>query len=399
MTTTAGQSGEGGLLLTGATGFLGMELLARYLERTERKVFALIRASDREHAKARVGGLLERLFGRSDVHPGRVVPLVGDIEREGVGLAPDDRDLLASEVSEIVHCAATVEFNASLRDCMRINVEGTRHVLALARRCARRGSLRRVAHVSTAYVAGEHRGPFGEDDLDVGQRFRNPYERSKYDAEHVVRSAAADLPAVTVLRPSIIVGESTTGWTSAFNVLYVPLRAFASRKLRVLPAERSAPVDVVPVDYVADSILELTATEEKGLCTYHLVAGDRATTVGDLIELSARRLRRRPPPIVPPRLYRLAFPMLLACSGSRRRAVLERAAPFLPYYTMDVRYRRDRAARRLDPVGLCPPRLETYYDRLLDYAIASDWGRRPLPRRITPPRTRTRRSPRRSLRR
>jgi thioester reductase-like protein len=398
MTTTADRTGEGGVLLTGATGFLGMELLARYLERTDRPVFPLIRAPDEDVAKARLHGLLEVLFGRADAHADRVVPLVGDVERDGAGLAPAARDLVRSEVGEIVHCAATVTFTAGLSESRRINVEGTRNVLGLARRCARDGILRRFAHVSTAYVAGEHRGSFGEDDLDVGQRFRNPYERSKYEAEHLVRGASGDLPSVTIVRPSIIVGDSRTGWTSAFNVIYVPLRAFAARKLKVLPAEPSAPVDVVPVDHVADSILELTSTEEKGLHTYHLVAGERATTVGNLVEMSASRLRRRPPPIVPPRLYRLAYPMLLACSGSRRRAALERAAPFLPYYTMGVRYRRDQAARRLDPVGLCPPPLDSYYDRLLDYATASDWGKRPLPRRITPPRTRSRRSPRRSRR-
>jgi thioester reductase-like protein len=396
MTTIAGRAGEGGVMLTGATGFLGMELLGRYLERTDRPIFTLIRAADSSGAKARLGELLKRLFGRPEPHDGRVVALAGDVEREGLGLTARDCDIVTHGVSEIVHCAATVEFNASLPDSRRTNVEGTRHVLALARRCARAGGLRRFAHVSTAYVAGDHRGYFAEDNLDVGQRFRNPYERSKFEAEHLVRSAARDLPAVTILRPSIIVGESTTGWTSAFNVIYVPLRAFAQRQLRVLPARPSAPVDVVPIDHVADATLELTSGDEEGLHTYHLVAGDRATTVGDLVELSARWLHRRPPPLVPPGLYRLAFPVLLACSGARRRAALERAAPFLPYYTMGVRYRRDHAASRLDPAGLRPPPLESYYDRLLDYATASDWGKRPLPRRITPPRTRSRPSPRRS---
>jgi thioester reductase-like protein len=61
------------------------------------------------------------------------VAVAGDVEREGLGLAPSDRELVTSGISEIVHCAATVEFNASLRECRRINVEGTRHVLALAR--------------------------------------------------------------------------------------------------------------------------------------------------------------------------------------------------------------------------------------------------------------------------
>ena len=86
------------------------------------------------------------------------------------------------------------------------------------------GTLRRLVHVSTAYVSGRHAGEFGEQDLDVGQEFRNTYERSKHEAERLLRGAD-DLP-LAVARPSIVVGHSASGWTSAFNVLYWPMRAF-----------------------------------------------------------------------------------------------------------------------------------------------------------------------------
>ena len=369
------------VLITGTTGFLGMELLARYLERTDRTILAPVRAPGADEARARVSGVLKLLYGSSLAHPGRVITLPADIERPDLGLAPADRDLVTASASEIVHCAATVSFTAGLSESRRINVGGTSNLLALAGQCARRGVLRHFVHVSTAYVAGRHRGEFSEDELQLGQRFRNPYERSKYETELLVRDHACELPAVSIVRPSIIVGESTTGWTPSFNVLYVPLKAFAQRKLRVLPADLTAPVDVVPVDHVADAILHLaTADTSERLSTYHLVAGENATTVGELVELSAQHLRRRPPPIVPPAVYRAAHPLLMAAARGRRRAAIKKAAPFLPYYAMGVRYRRDRAARALDPAGLRPPSLETYYRRLLDYAIGINWNRKPLPR-------------------
>ena len=377
---SAHSDNDGDVLLTGATGFLGMELLARYVQRTDRKILALVRAPDREQARARIDSALRLLFGRADADRGRVIAIPGDVQRDGLGLAAPDRERIVGSVSEIVHCAATVSFVTGLAESRRINVEGTRHLLGVAQRCADTGILRRFTHVSTAYVAGTHSGEFGEDDLWVGQRFRNPYERSKYEAERLVRRHASTLPAVTIARPSIIVGESGTGWTPTFNVLYVPLRGFANGKLRVLPAELAAPVDVVPVDHVADAVMQLSRADGGGLSTYHLVAGERATTVKRLVELSARRLQRRPPPVVPPTVYRAGYPLLLACAGQRRRASLRRLAPFLPYYTMRVRYKRDRAAQKLDPAGLQPPPLESYYDRLLDWAIAADWSKRPLPR-------------------
>src|SRR5436190_19145734 len=96
---------------------------------------------------------------------------------------------------------------------------------------------------------------FRERQLDIGQEFRNTYERTKWEAEHIV-AAAADLAPV-VARPSIVMGESTSGWTPAFNVLYWPIRAFSRGLFDVVPARPEAMVDVVPVDYVADALVHL----------------------------------------------------------------------------------------------------------------------------------------------
>src|SRR4029079_7866451 len=92
---------------------------------------------------------------------------------------------------------------------------------------------------------------FREDELEVGQSFRNPYERSKFEAELALRSEGADLP-LQILKPSLVVGDSPTGRTSSFNVLYGPLKAFARGGIRAIPARRDSPVDIVPVDYLAD---------------------------------------------------------------------------------------------------------------------------------------------------
>ena len=179
----------------------------------------------------------------------------------------------------------------------QINVEGTRRVLEFAERAQARGGLRRLSYISTAYVAGEHAGRFNEDDLDVGQRFRNAYEQSKFEAERLV--GGARLP-VTVLRPSIVVGERDSGWTQSFNVLYWPLRAFSRGAYVALPARGDAPVDVVPVDYVADAIFALSQAPEAEGSTYHLTAGSNATSVGELVELAAAYFRRPAPRLISP---------------------------------------------------------------------------------------------------
>ena len=263
----------GDLLLTGATGFVGRELLRRLLERDDRNVHALVRADDDEAAA-------ERLPRHE-----RLQVWAADLERPGLGLDAARTDALAERTSTLIHCAASVSFSLGLAESRRVNVEGTARVAELAERCAARGGLDRLTYVSTAYVAGSHKGDFGEDDLDVGQGFRNPYERSKFEAERLLRDRFAHLP-LQVLRPSIVVGDSRTGWTSSFNVLYPPLKAFGRGAIRALPARRSSPVDVVPVDYVADSAEQLSREGPDG--TFHLVAGRNATTVGRLMELASR---------------------------------------------------------------------------------------------------------------
>ena len=334
----------GAVLLTGATGFVGKEILDRFLDRG-RRVFALVRAEDDDAAA-------ERLPRHA-----RLTAVAGDIERPGLGLADGRAAELADEVTTVVHCAATVSFDLSLEESRRVNVDGTRHVLDLAQRCKR---LERLSYISTAYVAGEPRRLFQENELDVGQRFRNPYERSKFEAERMLRERADGLP-LQILRPSIIVGDSRTGRTSSFNVLYGPLKAFARGAIPAIPARRSSPVDIVPVDYVADRAVELAEDGPDG--TFHLVAGRNATTVGRLLELTAAQLGRKPPAVLPPMAYRrLLHPWL-----RRKYSGVRRLEVYFPYFSMRVRF----DDRRLGPA----PPVEGYFHRLVDFAQRARWGR------------------------
>jgi thioester reductase-like protein len=336
----------GAVLLTGATGFVGREILSRFLARDDRRIYALVRAGNDDDAA-----------GRLPAHE-RLTAIAGDIEERRLGLSEQTSERLRREVGTVLHCAASVSFEMPLEESRSVNVEGTRRVLDFARSCRR---LERLSYVSTAYVAGEPGRLFREDELDVGQRFRNPYERSKFEAELALRSEGADLP-LQILRPSIVVGDSTTGRTSAFNVLYGPLKAFARGMVPAIPARRDAPVDIVPVDYVADRVHELATQGPNG--TFHLVAGRNATTVGRLLEMSSELLGRSAPLVLPPRVYRrLVHPWL-----RRKYRGLRQMEVYFPYFSMRVRF----DDRRLGP----GPRVERYFDRLIRYAERARWGRR-----------------------
>ena len=218
-------------------------------------------------------------------------------------------------------------------------------MLRLAMLASARGAgLRRVAHVSTAFVAGRHSGTFGEEDFSRGQGFNNSYERSKWEAERLVRRHDGLLP-VQVFRPSIVVGDELTGWTSSFNVIYTPLRAYARGLLPAVPARRSAPVDVVPVGHVARAILALGDAGTGR--TWQLAAGPAASTVGELIDQAAGLLGRPParalqPGPVPPR-----GPSAAEAEGLPGAAPLARAGRgLLPVLRDDGALRHQRDPRR-----------------------------------------------------
>jgi thioester reductase-like protein len=374
---------EQGTVLTGGTGFLGGEVLARLLERDVAPVYVLVRARDDEEANARLETLLDSLLGSAEPWSDRAIAVRGDLGQPWLGMSSRDRDWLAERADRIIHCAASVSFTMGLDEQRRINVDGTRRMIELAGHCARRGGLESFVHVSTAYVAGTHPGTFREDDLDVGQSFRNAYERTKFEAELLVRRSP-ELP-VQVMRPSIVVGDSRTGWTPAFNVLYGPMKAFARGAYPAIPARRSAPVDVVPVDFVADAVLALAGRSGNA---YNLTAGNRASSVGELIELGSAAASKPRPRVLPPWVYRrLIHPLLVRSGSEARRRALRRSEVYFPYFAMRTRYDNSTARKALAPAGIEAPPLASYFHRLLSFAQAADWGRRPVARHeVIPPR-------------
>jgi nucleoside-diphosphate-sugar epimerase len=246
-------------------------------------------------------------------------------------------------------------------------------MLELAREIASGGSLRRLVHVSTAYVSGRHAGEFSEEDLDVGQEFRNTYERSKHEAERLLRGAASsrdgeggELP-LAVARPSIVVGHSASGWTSAFNVLYWPMRAFERGLLKEVPAREESIVDFVPIDYVTDGMLALL-DDETARGTYNLVAGEQALSAGELVALHSAVSGREP--------GRFAEPHTAGGLPAGTET-------FVPYFDVRCHFIDGRARATLGRAGVEKPDPKDYLARLIAYAHRADWGKRPISRQAS----------------
>lgn len=354
------------VFLTGATGFLGMEVLVRLLEKGDRDVVALVRAADSAAATERLHHVMAKLWRDPSPYFDRVKAVAGDVTSPGLGMDLEERAAVAEEVTAVMHCAASISFDLPLDEARQINVEGTREIIGFARQAKSCGRLDRFIHVSTAYVAGITKGIFRERQLDAGQEFRNTYEQTKWEAEHVVNEAS-DLDPV-IARPSIVMGESVSGWTPAFNVLYWPIRAFSRGLFESVPARPEALVDVVPVDYVADALVHLLDdTSASGVV--NLVSGGEACSVDDLVGMTSAAFGRERPPVVAP-----------GSTGTGSAAADDHAQVYFPYFDMDMVFDDSRARALLGPAGIKCPHLTDYFPRLIEYAQVTRWGKAPQTR-------------------
>ncbi len=270
------------ILLTGATGSLGHYLLAELLSRTQARVRVL--ASESEASAAiRLGDLLDELGInlRSFIDSGRV--------RFVRGRLPDALDPSGlAGIDTVLHAAANTAFVATGEgEPEHTNVRGTAALLAAA---AHHG-VRHFVQISTAFVCGDETGLIAEEFSESSPPFCNDYERSKWQAEQLVRGWANDQRQATICRPSILFGDAATGRTTSADGVYLIARATdaLARAVRTSSAadqhtvplrilgSPSATCNLVPVDFTARRIVSIITDPAMHGCVHHITNSDPPT--------------------------------------------------------------------------------------------------------------------------
>jgi long-chain acyl-CoA synthetase len=372
------------VFLTGATGFVGANLAVKILtEETNATLIALVRGETPTAARERFWKTIATV-DPSAVNPDyerRVTVMIGDVSMSRLGLSDEDYGTVSSTVTHIIHSAASVDFQHPLEEARHINCGGTRNMLELARTAHANGTLCVFGHVSTAYVSGLRSGTIREDELDHENGFSNSYEQSKFEAEQLVNDHKTSLPIV-ILRPSIVVGDSVTGVTTAFNVLYVPLKYIFHGYVPCLPGSSRTRLDVVPVDYVRDAAYHILFRAQGAIGhTFHLTAGQGGiSTTGDIVRrsvgvynmfTSGRQITA--PPFIPKRAFDTALRFM------RGGAIAAKALSiYESYLSRDRMYDTSNTVVALRGTNIAAPRFESYCETILGYFLHATSARRKL---------------------
>lgn len=367
--------------ITGGTGFIGSNLILRLLSQHSSSRFTLlIRAEDERQAELRLDQLAhqgEKSSQIDSIHD-RLDFVLGDVTLPECGIKPSSRDKLLKRTTHIIHGAATLRFDLSLNQTRAINVEGTRRVLRIAQECCRRGQLKHLFYIGTSSVSGQREGHIYENELEMGQEFFNTYEQSKYETELLLHRHMEQIP-ITIFRPSIVIGDSRTGRTTLFNVIYYPLRLIRDGVLTFVPGTPDTLLDLVPVDWVAGAMSIIMSSDQSIGHTYHLTSGPyRATRLGDFLSHAVSYLDTNCP-LRKPRQMDIVdtteFQQRVARLTGRKAELYARMGLLFGYATVSRLFDTSNTARVLRHSGLQFPKYESYADKILHFCLLTDWGR------------------------
>nr|AFD04728.1 fatty acid reductase [Helicoverpa armigera] len=306
------------VFITGGTGFLGKVFIEKLLYSCPdiENIYMLIREKKGLSVSERIKQFLDDpLFTRlKDKRPAdleKIVLIPGDITAPDLGINSENEKMLIEKVSVIIHSAATVKFNEPLPTAWKINVEGTRMMLALSRRMKR---IEVFIHISTAYtntnreVVDEILYPAPADIDQVHQYVKdgiseedtekilngrpNTYTFTKALTEHLVAENQAYVPTI-IVRPSVVAAikdEPLKGWLGNWFGA-TGLTVFTAKGLnRVIYGHSSYIVDLIPVDYVANLVIAAGAKSSKSteLKVYNCCSSScNPVTIGTLMSMFA----------------------------------------------------------------------------------------------------------------
>lgn len=352
--------------VTGGTGFIGRNLIARLLKRPG-KIHVLVRRGSMEKFNA----LVERL----DPPPNRLIAVSGDLSKPKLGLSPAVLKQLSGKVRHFFHLAAIYDLTADEDTQIKANVGGTRNAIGAAE-AVRAGCFH---HVSSIAAAGLYPGVFKEDMFDEAEELDDPYFRTKHDSEGLVRSSCKR--PWRIYRPGIVLGDSKTGEIDKidgpyyFFTLIKRMRALLPQWMPTIGIEGSR-INVVPVDWLTDAMDHIAHKPDLDGHCFHLT-DPAPMRVGEVLNEFCRaahapqmtmRIDMRMFAVVPPMVRNAVagLPPVKRFTGAMLKD-LGIPREVLKYMSYPTRFDSRETERALKGSKIKLPKLADYSWRLWDY--------------------------------
>jgi thioester reductase-like protein len=361
---------------------VGRNLLPRLLKKFPNSTITLlVRAESDAGATRRSHAIADAIGAEDGVADARqrIDAMRGDIGLDHLGLSAKHRERIVTETTHIIHGAATVRFDHPIEEARELNCGGTRKALALAQQCVATGKLERFVYLGSSSVSGQRSGHVHEHELEMGQKFFNTYEQSKNESERIVRTQFGSIPC-TVFRPSIIIGDSHTGKTSTFNVIYIPLRLVQKGLLTYVPGTPDTLMDLVPVDWVDDAMVHILAKPESVSGVFHITAGPKRAARLDEVVVAAVEYFDEHTPLKHPRtmefISKEEYERRRAAMRGREDALMSQLDTLLPYVTVNRLFDSVNADKLLAGSGIEFPRFKDYSEKIFEYCVKTNWGKK-----------------------
>ncbi len=352
--------------VTGATGFIGRNLVEQLLER-EGTIYVLVREGSR--------GRLEELRSRWGEGEDRIVPVIGDLSQERLGCG-DQISELRGKVDHFFHLAAIYDMTADAESQRIANVEGTREAVKLAKEL----DAKHFHMVSSIAAAGLYKGTFTEDMFDEAEKVDNhPYFQTKHESEAVVREEC-EAPW-RVYRPGIVVGHSETGEMDKVDGPYYFFKLL-QRARNAVPqwfpgvGIEGRKINIVPVDFVAKAMDHIAHIEGLDGQAFHLT-DPNPLSAGQVINVFAKaahapeavmRIDSRMFDFIPKQV-RGGLTMLPPVKRITDQVLGDLGIPrsVLVYINYPTDFDSTNAQLALEGTGIAVPPLASYAERLWDY--------------------------------
>lgn len=340
------------ILVTGYPSFYAKRMVEHVLRKEPR---ALVHVVVLKKFEAEARAELDAL-GPAD--RARVVPFEGDVAAMDLGLSGAEFRQLARDVDRIHHVAHASYVGVDRATARQLNVVGTAEVLALAQAST---ALRCLVLHSTALVAGDRRGVVYEDELEAGQGFRNAVEETRMQAERLARRAMKEVP-IAVVRPTTLVGDSSTGETGRLDGPYLLVLLILATPADIalpLPGRGDGPLNIVPIDYVVAAAHAIGLHPSARGKTFHLT-DPRALPAREVFDLIARAGGRRATRGYIPSNVAKA---ILRTPGIER--FVRSPRDFVDQLTSAVRFDTRNTDQVLAGTGIACPPFESYVEQLV----------------------------------